>query len=131
MYQVYGLKCVGLKNPKGITVKQPEFSWKLFSDEKGRAQQSYRIIVWNQDEQCVWDSGTINKSDVFGINYEGEPLKSHTAYQWQVITISNYKEQAVSEKASFTVGMLECEWKAFWIETGRKRQPKGRKQEWK
>ena len=34
-----------IKNPAGIDVSRPRFSWKLVSDERGVSQTAYTIIV--------------------------------------------------------------------------------------
>ncbi|MDE6907493.1 MAG: glycoside hydrolase family 78 protein [Lachnospiraceae bacterium] len=124
MYQIYGLKCSGMKDPRGITIKNPEFSWKLRSDEKGRSQKAYQIRVWDPDGACVWDSGIRRGSDVFGIRYEGNALKPHTLYKWQVLTVSSYEEKALSDPAYFVTGMLDAAWKASWVEANQKRRPR-------
>ncbi len=123
MYQIYDLKCNGMNDPKGLVDKAPRFSWKLRSDKNCSRQVCYRILVSDETGACVWDSKEQKSSSVFGIVYEGKALDSHSSYSWQVQSVSSCCEEAVSEKAFFSIGNIEEKWSAVWIEADQVRKP--------
>jgi alpha-L-rhamnosidase len=120
--EVFDLKTENLINPLGLECKQPRFSWKLQSCERGVIQDAYRIIVastednLNKDNGDLWDSGTINSRETIFIPYRGRPLTSRKTCFWKVKVWTNKGEAASIEKASWTMGLLELsDWKADWI----------------
>lgn len=123
MYQIYNLKCNGMTEPRGLTDRSPRFSWKLESDRNNIRQVCFRIRVWDEADNCVWDSGEQKQDTVFGIAYEGRPLDAHSRYFWQVQSFSSHCEEAVSERASFSVGNIDADWSASWIEADQVRKP--------
>jgi len=121
MYEIYDVRCNGMRGPKGIMEEKVEFAWKLRSDVKGAKQSSCRVVVYDEDKVCVWDTGVMRTEKVNGVVYNGIPLSSHMSYYYEIKSCSNYGEEAVSEQTHFMAGMLEQNWKAKWIETGRER----------
>jgi len=122
MYHIYSLKCNGIRNPKGIVDRRPIFSWKLSSNEAAEKQKAYRIVVTDENGIEAWDSKIIESQVVSGIVYEGGGLSSHMLYNWSVISYSDTGDQSKSEDAFFSIGMLEDEWKAKWIEADASRK---------
>ena len=57
------LKTEYLRNPLGIDIVQPRFSWNC---EGGVKQTSYQIITKVNDE-TVWDSGKVESSSMVHI----------------------------------------------------------------
>ena len=72
--KISNLKTLHRKNPMGID-KNPYFSWMIESTEKNIVQNSYQIIV-TQNENVVWDTGIIENQQQSFIEYTGKPLKS-------------------------------------------------------
>lgn len=93
------------------------FSWKL-SGETG--QQSYRIIVKDEKNTGVWDSGRVESSERHNILCQAELLPC-ASYDW---TLTVWLEDGtVFEKKGepFATGINE--WKAKWAEPDRTRKP--------
>ncbi len=138
-----------LKNPLGIDIADPKFSWNC---EGGKKQTAYRIVVrdrWTDD--VLWDSGKVNSPSMNHTPYQGRPLQSRTAAVWSVqlwdesgsddvrkaadaenSNVRNNNEESSDdrgelEQASFELGLLSAdEWKAKWI-TGDYRPKKGQR----
>ena len=117
------LKCESLRNPLGIDVPRPRFSWLLESPERGETQTACRILVCSEVDLCrseigdQWDSDRLETDRNFHIAYDGEPLTSCRRYWWKVRWWNSKGEESPwSEPAFFETGFLErSEWKAVWI----------------
>jgi alpha-L-rhamnosidase len=126
---VSNLRCEYLKDPLGIDVTSPRFSWELSSDEANKKQKSYRILVstnpalLEKDQADAWDSKKTNSNLTNQIYYNGSGLKTNTLYFWKVrIWDEKGKASEWSPVARFFVGPLsESDWKAQWI--GEKEEP--------
>ena len=102
---VYDMRVEDMVSPVGIDDPMPTFSWKIASDTLGWAQRAYRILV-KKGSDTVWDSGKVEKDTSVGIFYEGEALQDATEYTWSV-TLWNHKDEvALSENATFEMGLL-------------------------
>ena len=83
------IKCTGYVNPVG-TVKIPDFSWILKSDERGQIQTAYQIIIGSDSaivkkgKGDIWDSGKIASDESAWIPYKGSPLQPAKEYFWRV-----------------------------------------------
>ncbi|MBP8989293.1 MAG: family 78 glycoside hydrolase catalytic domain [Clostridia bacterium] len=118
MLEVVNCKCEAQKDPLGIDTRNPGFSWQLHSDEPNVLQTGYRIKVTKKDQPdlIVWDSEWVACASSIGIRYEGQPLESRTAYQWQVTVTDNDNREATSGWASFEMAFLKIsDWSAKWI----------------
>ncbi len=117
------LRCEYLREPLGIDVPHPRFSWILSHPGKAQKQKAYRILVCSDLEQALrkngdkWDSGEIESPQSFGIPYSGEPLESIKRYWWRVVWWNTAgKASGFSEPAQFGTGFLDgSEWQAPWI----------------
>ena len=54
--KIYDLEVEHRKEPAGLSVRVPRFSWKLESEEKDTVQTAYHLQVLS-GEETVWDSG--------------------------------------------------------------------------
>ena len=120
MLRIYDLKTEYRTNPYGIDAPHPRFSWKLDSDRRGVMQESYRVIVVSGFD-ILWDSDWVKSGQSQIVRYAGLPLNSMTEAKWMVqVTVKDENgvtETASSDKASFTMGLLDPEdWKCSWIE---------------
>ncbi|MBR0265271.1 MAG: family 78 glycoside hydrolase catalytic domain [Prevotella sp.] len=109
------MKVEGLRNPLGIDVAQPHFSWMLQSDENGCQQKSYQITVADATGSTVWESGNVESAAQFGIKYDGQPLQSRSAYTWTVTVTDNKGHEAESSAVFETAFLSANEWSAKWI----------------
>jgi alpha-L-rhamnosidase len=124
VYQVYGEKLDGMREPSGITAAAPTFSWRLRCEDRGLRQAAYRIVVANHAGQTVWDSGLVPSAQVHGIPYGGGALCPNTDYVWTVASRSNSGDQAVGTQQTFSTGITDTSlWKATWIEATLARKP--------
>ena len=113
-----------MENPIGLERTNPVFSWKLDrGDQRGIMQTSYQIKVAQSEKDLkdgtnlVWDSSVVNTNDCNGIPYAGEALQAGKQYFWNVTVNDNDGGTAVSETATFGMGMFgEKDWNnAQWI----------------
>lgn len=103
-----------LKNPIGIDIRMPRFSWNC---KDGVTQSAYRIIAEDENGRNLWDSGKILSAQMVHIRWNGKPLKSRQIVQWKVcLWDEKDREGEWSDTAVFEMGLLEAsEWKAEWI----------------
>jgi alpha-L-rhamnosidase len=119
---VKDLTCEHKKNPMGIDVVQPRFSWKITGNGNNIMQSAYSVRVSEDGKfsagKMVWQSGKIESNQSVLLAYKGTDLKSGQKYFWQVKIWDNKgKESKWSEVASWEMGLLsQSEWKAKWIE---------------
>jgi alpha-L-rhamnosidase len=119
------LRCEYLRNPLGIDVQHPRFSWKLVDPDttRGQKQTAYQIIVssFADDEGSsnigLWDSGKINSSASVNNVYEGTTLESDQTYYWKVrVWDKDGKTTDWSPEALFSMGPLRpSDWEGDWI----------------
>ncbi len=110
------LRVLHMENPLGID-ETPWFSWVLESGMNHTIQARYRICVAEKDGRKVWDSGErIGETNTF-VPYEGEVLRSRTAYTWTIQAVSNHGEET-AETGTFETAFLNNDgWTAAWVES--------------
>ncbi|MDU6394330.1 MAG: family 78 glycoside hydrolase catalytic domain [Bacteroides sp.] len=114
------IRCEYLKNPLGIDVATPRFTWEISADHNGK-QTACRLNVATSPQllKCgkadIWKSGRVN-TDISRMVYQGPALQAHTRYYWQVEVWSNGRK-LTSEVASFETAKLSItDWHdAKWI----------------
>jgi alpha-L-rhamnosidase len=120
------LRCEYRRDPLGIDVKQPRFSWVLEHPERGEKQTAYQLLVATrpellaQNEGDAWDAGRVSSAQSTQVIYGGKPLESGRTYYWKVRTWdAQGRASAYSQPAQFEMGLLApAEWKAQWIQGG-------------
>ncbi|MCX6255587.1 MAG: glycoside hydrolase family 78 protein [Bacteroidia bacterium] len=119
---VKDLTCEHKKDPIGINVKQPRFSWKINGTGNGITQSAYSIRVSTDPKfssgKNVWQTGKTESEESILQAYTGTDLKSGERYFWQVKIWDNKgRESKWSEVAFWEMGLLaQSDWKAKWIE---------------
>src|ERR1700683_4158486 len=83
-----GLRVEHLRNPVGIDVVKPRFSWELQHTARGQAQTAYQITVIpittkKEDGTPFWDSGRVASPQSSLVEYAGPALPSGHRYAWQ------------------------------------------------
>lgn len=118
--KITNMRCEYLKDPLGIDVISPRFTWEIVSDKEYH-QISCRVSVatspdmLRQGKANMWKSQRINGS-VSRMVYKGKPLQSHTRYYWQVEVWGTSGHKLRSEMSSFeTAKLSKQDWKAQWI----------------
>ena len=123
---VYDLQVEHRKNPIGLDVTQPKFSWKIKSEKRNTLQTAYEIRVGTNERDVqrgrnlVWSSGKISSDQSVYIDYQGKSLKPDTRYYWQVkVWDNNKKTSKWSEVAHWHTAFFNSNsWQAKWIGPG-------------
>ncbi|HET7841298.1 MAG TPA: family 78 glycoside hydrolase catalytic domain [Terriglobia bacterium] len=117
------LRCEYLRNPAGIDVVKPRFSWIIEHPARGEAQSAYQVLVASSSELLdkgqgdQWDSGKVSSEDSTQVAYAGKPLASGRVYLWKVrFWDEQARASAYSQPAQFGMGLLaRDDWKGQWI----------------
>lgn len=105
--KIVNLKTEGMVEPLGLDEEKPSFSWQMQSDAIGAAQKSYQIVVMDETETVVWDSGVVESNISHDIPYEGEDLQPTTKYSWKVTVTDEQGNTLESEPASFETAFMD------------------------
>lgn len=122
--QIQNISVENQKNPIGLDVKQPRFSWQLVSPKRNVMQTAYEVRVSDDAatlaKATVWSSGQVKSDQSVFVPYGGPALKSGSKYYWQVRVWDNAgKASAWSEAGTWQMGLLQpADWKAKWIKAG-------------
>ncbi|SFF89568.1 alpha-L-rhamnosidase [Salegentibacter agarivorans] len=111
------------RNPLGIDIVHPQFTWKLSSDKRNVKQSAYQIQVagtknsLENEEGLLWDSGKVNSPQSVHIPYSGETVTSFNKYFWRVkVWDQNGKSSNWSKIGYWQMGLLnKNDWDAKWI----------------
>jgi alpha-L-rhamnosidase len=111
------------KNPEGIDVMQPRFSWILNGAGRNRSQSAYQIIVASSEVKLtnnqgdIWNSGKVNSKATNQIEYSGSSLESDTKYYWKAkIWDESGNASEWSTPAHWSMGLLNfSNWKGIFI----------------
>ncbi len=122
------LRCEQQKEPAGLDVLHPRFSWELESNRRGAGQSAYQIVVasglatLNAGQGDMWDSKKCVSGQSIQIKYSGKKLSGETIYYWKVrVWDDEGKVTGWSEPARWETGLLHPdEWMADWINAGDK-----------
>ena len=113
-----------------LATATPRFSWNYDATVDNVIQTSYRIIVASSEEKArrgegnLWDSQTVDTSQMLYIPYAGTPLKSRDRCWWRVYTTVTYgapasrrhEETLESPIQYFEISLLDrTDWHARWI----------------
>ena len=113
-----------------LATATPRFSWNYEATVDNVIQTSYRIIVASSEEKArrgegdLWDSQTVDTSQMLYITYAGTPLKSRDRCWWRVYTTVTYgapasrrhEETLESPIQYFELSLLDRnDWHARWI----------------
>ncbi|MHB9056796.1 MAG: glycoside hydrolase family 78 protein [Paludibacteraceae bacterium] len=117
---VKDLRVEYMKNPIGIDVTNPHFSWAMESDEIAKRQIAYEITV-SDNGTVIWSSGQVNSDKSISIKYDGPALSPSIRYSWKVDVWDNEKAMISSaENAYFETGLLSSGWSgAKWLKIRR------------
>ena len=110
-----------LINPMGLDSRNPDFSWRIKSDDFNLNQTHYQVFVAKDKvfskNSLIWDSGKVNSSESVYIKYQGNPLEYATKYYWTVKVWTNQSSRPKQSKISWwTTGLMgQKQWKSDWI----------------
>jgi alpha-L-rhamnosidase len=111
------------RNPEGLGVEKPRFSWKFTSSRPDVAQTAYRIDVAASaraldagGDELLWTSGRVESDASLLVEYAGKSLESGKKYFWRVTIWTNHGETAQSDVQSWSTALFnDADWKAQWI----------------
>ena len=128
------LRCEFLINPQGIVIQSNRV---LAGDLSGlsEAKRKRPIGYWwlpsgllAKDQGDLWDSGKVTSDQSIHVEYTGKELKSGMFCYWKVQAwdktgrLSSWSDTP----AMWSMGLLSPEdWKAKWIQAGRRRRKTG------
>jgi alpha-L-rhamnosidase len=122
MLTIHDIRVEYLKDPLGVDILKPRFFWKLESDIHPNMQSAYQVVVHEANlsksgYRLVWDSGKVQSEQSTHVEYDGEPLRSHTAYLCQLKVWDTAGNESSLGKTHFETVFLDPanEWKAYWI----------------
>ena len=109
-----------------LATATPRFSWNYEARVDNVMQTSYRVIVASSEEKArrgegdLWDSQSVDTSQMLYIPYAGTPLKSRDRCWWRVYTTVTYGDGRSKKLKSpvqyFELSLLErSDWTAHWI----------------
>ena len=110
--------CEYLKNPLGIDMEAPVFSWIVENFANGEKQTAYRVQVSKDmefKENVVWDSQDVESEETANIPYEGLALESAEVYYYRIIVKTSQGRKLVSETGRMCTGLIGKEWDADFI----------------
>ncbi len=96
------------KEPLGIDIKKPRFSWQMKTDTEkhGQYQTAYRIKLKDEADKLTWDTDKVVDDSSLGIVYEGEDLKAMTRYIWE-LTVWDEQGSSSSSTSWFETGLFD------------------------
>lgn len=115
MMELRDLRIEYRKNPIGIDVRKPRFSWILKSEGHHNVIQTAYQLVITKDDKLVWDSGKQESNQSILIKYEGMKLEPNSLYNVNV-TVWDNKGNYASAVGFFETGLLGgTNFSADWI----------------
>jgi alpha-L-rhamnosidase len=111
------------RNPEGLGVLKPRFSWKFTSNKPDVVQKAYQIEVAASEKALnaggsglLWSSGRVESDASLFVEYAGKPLESGKKYYWRVTIWTNPDGSAQSDVQSWSTALFnDSDWKAEWI----------------
>jgi alpha-L-rhamnosidase len=102
-------------SPMGISDAAPRLGWINAATKNGVSQSAYEIRMSSEDG-VVWESGKVESTRSYDIEYAGDPLESRTSYEWSVRVwdgdgdSSDWSDPATFETAFVDSAEFEGEW---------------------
>lgn len=114
---IQNITCEFVKNSISIDCQHPRFSWEIVAEKNNVFQKAWQMIVRNEENVIVWDSGVQETPDTTDISYQGEKLKSTSVYHYQITVWTNTGEMLQSGENYFETAFFDhSDWKAKWME---------------
>ena len=105
--KIYDFEIEYQKNPIGLSVKVPRFSWKIEASEQNTIQVTYALQVL-AGQQLVWNTGDVPSDQSVLIPYNGTALESETRYGVKLKVEDNHGN-VDTKTAWFETGMFNPE----------------------
>ncbi len=112
--QITDLRIEYRKDPIGMDILKPRFSWKLESEQTDTMQTAYQIQVVSEG-RMIWDSGCRKSDQSVLVEYDGLLLQPETVYEYRAVVWDNHGETAQAS-GNFETGLLAgTAFQAQWI----------------
>lgn len=105
--RIYDFRIEYRKNPRGMSVRIPRFSWKIEADKENTVQSAYTIRV-SCGNRAVWDSGRVVSCQSVLIPYGGEELQPEKRYDVKLTIEDNYGSRCEAD-TWFETGIFDAE----------------------
>ncbi len=105
--KIYDFRIEYRKEPTGMSVRIPRFSWKLESEEKNVIQRAYHLQVIC-DGKTAWDSGRTESDRSVLVPYMGEELEEERKYQVK-LTVEDNQGNLAESHTYFETGIFDPE----------------------
>ncbi|MBR5942283.1 MAG: family 78 glycoside hydrolase catalytic domain [Clostridia bacterium] len=114
---IHSTTCEYQENALGIDKPNPVIGWKLASDTNGARQTAYRISVFGENGETVWDSGKVISDRQFGIEIEPEnKLTPMSEYTFTVMVWDETDSPSRPVTAKFVTGFFKAhQWRGDWL----------------
>ena len=106
MSNLYDLTTEKLHRAVGIDVQNPRFAWKISSEKQNIFQESYRICLFDEDNDLAWDSGAVYTDEMCCV-YDGAWLDFAADYRWELTARLSDGEE-LSADAYFMTGLMDA-----------------------
>lgn len=93
------------KNPIGLSVRRPRFSWKMESEENNTVQKRYQIVI-KKGTETVWDSGFMESDESVLLEYNGRDLEAESLYLVWIRVEDNHGNTTCAE-TFFETGIFD------------------------
>lgn len=110
-----------MKNPIGISIKNPRLTWIMKSDHRAVIQEQFKVTIMEEKAngklELIYDTGNVKSKKTF-VNLPEIFTRSSTRYAWTVEVTDNHGERGYAkDQAWFETGLLyHTDWRAKWVE---------------
>ena len=114
---LYDLTCEYQKEAMGVCRHNAVFGWKLTAPHTGARQTAYRIVVKDENDTAVWDSGKVVSAQQYGIEMQGaRPLCPMSPYTFAVKVWDERDEASAWSTSRFVTGVMRVhQWAGQWF----------------
>ncbi len=94
--------------PIGTDAERPRFSWEMGSTpgKRGEKQSAYQIVVRDETEKEMWNTGKVESDLSLHIRYSGQPLAPTTRYTWE-LSVWDEEKKKTTASSWFETGLMD------------------------
>ena len=114
--KIFDLHIEGQRNPLGMKLSSPRFSWKFLDTPRGFTQETFRIQVSGDlaFHNMIWDSGVVSDSQSHLVEYRGVSLHAGRRY-WVRVRASGGGEKTEEWCAPEWFEFAPSKWRSAFI----------------
>ncbi len=103
--KIYDVQIEYQRNPAGLSVKEPRFSWKMKAEKPDTVQEAYTLQILSED-QIVWDAERVISDQSVLVPYAGADLEPEKRYDVKLAVEDNYGNISKAD-AWFETGIFD------------------------